>query len=183
MPLLVHLIKKADVLIESFRPGVLAKMGLSIPQLRAINRRLIVASITGFGQKGPNKNRAGHDLNYMALSGCLNPPFPPFAKGGLGGVFPPPTIQYADLVGGGLFAALSIVSALYRRGKKGKGISLDISMTDSMIFVNLANLMMSQEGRGEGNILGGMLARYRIYQTSDKKYVALAALEDKFWSR
>ncbi|MBI2339764.1 MAG: CoA transferase [Deltaproteobacteria bacterium] len=165
----VRHVKKADILIESFRPGVLKKMGFSISQLHKINRRLIVASITGYGQKGPNKNRAGHDLNYMALSGCLNPPQPPY-------------IQYADLVGGGLFAALAIISALYQRGKKGNGAHLDISMTDSMIFLNLANLILIQ-GPMAPNILSGILARYRVYPTSDGKFVALAALEDKFWNR
>ncbi|MBI4411354.1 MAG: CoA transferase [Deltaproteobacteria bacterium] len=164
---LKSLVKKADVLIESFRPGVLAKMGLSPAGLLKINRKLVVASITGFGQKGPNRNRAGHDLNYLSMAGLLNAEMPP--------------VQYADLVGGGLFAALSIVSALVRRGKQGKGGLIDISMTDSMIFLNLAGLMMAQSGVKE-NILSGILARYRIYETSDQKRVVLAALEDKFWN-
>ncbi len=164
---IISLIKKSDVLIESFRPGVLAKMGWPLKKIHRFNPKLIVASITGYGQKGFFSNKAGHDLNYMALAGLLN------EKGVL------PSIQWADLVGGGLMAALLITSHLARRHKK--GCHLDISMTDNMAFLGLGRIVMGQVGADSG-ILSGLLARYRLYKTKDGGCVALAALEDKFFN-
>lgn len=165
------LLKKGDVLIESFRPDVMKRLGFSPSQLKKINPQLIIASITGFGQTGPNRDKAGHDLNYLSLAGILNSP-------------ECPSIPFSDLVGGGLWGAFSVMTALFQRQKSKKGAHLDISMTDSMIFLGLGNLVMSQLGMNfQQNILSGILARYRIYKTKDHGFVSLAALEDKFFSR
>lgn len=164
----VRLLKNADVLIESYRPGVLARLGFSNGVLRDLNPHLVVASLTGFGQTGPLKNKAGHDLNYLSLSGML--------EGGR-----VPLTQWSDLVGGGLFAALQIVAAL--RGKKPARpfTHLDISLTHNMMFLGLARLTMAQLGLSIP-LLEGTLARYRTYETADGKFVALAALEAKFYN-
>lgn len=165
------LIKKTDVLIESFRPGVLKRLGWPLSRLKKINPRLVVASITGYGQTGSNRKKAGHDLNYLSLSGLINPP-------------EMPVTQWADLVGGGVMGALAILSALYYRKqtKNRKGLHLDISMTDAMNFVGLPLFILGQFGESL-RILSGALARYNIYKTSDGKFISLAALEEKFWRR
>lgn len=163
------LIKRSDVLLESFRPGVMSRLGFSYNKLKKINPKIILASISGFGQRGPNSHRAGHDLNYLSIAGVLSPP-------------ENPSIQWSDLVGGGLWGALSILVALYQRKKTKKGTYLDISMTDGMTFLNLGNIVMSQLGTPL-NILSGVLARYHVYKTADGEYVSLAALENKFWNR
>ncbi len=172
-----HLVRKADVLIESFRPGILSSMGWSVKTLHKINPRLIIVSITGYGQTGANKMKAGHDVNYLAMSGILSK--------GAASVAPTLSgIQWADLVGGGMFGALAIVSALLQRGKKGQGKHLDVSMTDNMKYFVGAPLAAHQ-GRASPapTILSGALARYNIYKTSDDRFVALGALEEKFWNR
>lgn len=162
-----NLVQKTDVLIESFRPGVFKKMGYSFSQLKKINSKIILASISGFGQKGGNSHLAGHDLNYMSLSGMLHSPLTPH-------------VQLADLVGGGLWGAFSILASLLQQKKTRQAIHLDISMTDAMSFLGLGNMILGQMGVSQ-NILTGILARYRLYATKDQKFVCLAALEDKFW--
>lgn len=164
--ILLRLISEADVFIESYRPGVFKRIGFSYAMLSRKNRRLVMASITGFGQKGPNRNKAGHDLNYMALSGQLP-------------THQVPQVQWADLVGGSLWAAIAILSALVDR-KRGR--YLDISMTDSMSFMGLADLILAQMGI-QKTVLNGLVARYQVYETLDGRWLALAALENKFWNR
>ena len=166
---ILDLVRKSDVVIESFRPGVLKRLRLSFRDLKRVNRRLIVASITGFGQTGPNRDRAGHDLNYVSLAGVP-------------GLQQVPSLQWADLVGGGIMGALSIVSALRGDKKKRMACHLDISMTDAMIFCGMGPVVLSQTGENL-DLLTGRVGRYQIYRTSDGRYVSLAALEDKFWNR
>ncbi len=164
------LVKKSDVVIESFRPGVMDRLGFSWKKLEKINPRLILASITGYGQKGKFSKKAGHDLNYLSMAGLVDPPSIS-------------SIQWADLAGGGLFGALQIMTALWQRQKEGKGVHLDVCMTDNMISIGaLKRLKMGGE-TGWSDLLTGKLARYRIYKTSDEKWMALGALEDKFWNR
>lgn len=164
-----ELVKKSDVVIESFRPGVLKRLGLSFNDLKKVNRRVIVASITGFGQTGPNRDKAGHDLNYVSLAG-------------IPGLDKVPSLQWADLVGGGIMGALSIVAALGVQKSRRRAVHLDISMTDSMIFCGLGPILLSQTGENL-DVLSGVVGRYQIYRTSDDRLVSLAALEDKFWNR
>ena len=162
-----QLIKKADVFLESSRPGVLTKRGLGFAQLKQLNKKLMYVSLTGFGQKGPNSSKAGHDINFMALAGVLNSQIMP-------------SIQWADLAGGGLWAASSILAAL--QNSKRKALHLDISMTDTLQYFNWVHLMMAQTGK-VFDTFSGVLARYRLYRTSDGRQMALGALEPKFWNR
>lgn len=165
---LLTLIKDADVVLESFRPGVMKKLGFSFKKLSKINSKIILASITGYGQTGQNRHLAGHDLNYMALAGLISSE-------------QVPSMQWADFVGGGVWGALAIVLAILNRSKNKKAIHLDISMTDAMIYMGLAHLVIPQLG-GSLEAITGKLARYRLYETKDHRFVALAALESKFWN-
>lgn len=159
------LVKKCDVLLESFRPGVMDKLGFSFQRLKKSNPKIILASITGFGQQGTYRDKAGHDLNYMSLSGLLNPPVIP-------------TMQWADYVGGGMMGVIPILAAL--QGKKRKACHLDISITDSMKICGLGAQALAIAGE-DISILTGKVGRYQIYETADGRFVALAALEEKFW--
>lgn len=176
--LLEKLLETADVVVESFRPGVLERLGLGIDRLRRDFPQLVVASITGYGQSGPRKDDAGHDANFLALSGLLD-------RNGRRGEAPHvPGFQVADLGGGALYAALGIVSALYRREQSDEGTHLDLSMTEGALsFLAPAVARRSVGGgseRGAGMLSGG-LPGYRVYPTSDDRYLAVAALEPKFW--
>jgi len=165
---LTKLIKQSDVLIESFRPGVLEKLGWPIKTLHKINSKLIIASITGYGQTGPLKNRAGHDSNYLGYAGLIQ-------------IDKLHEIQWADLVGGGMAAALNILAALWQRQKRPqRGRHLDISMTDTMSFMNMAPILLAQLGL-HSSLITGALARYRLYKTMDERILCVAPLEKKFW--
>lgn len=166
--ILKKLILKSDVLVESFRPGVMGRLGLAAGAVHKINPRIVYASITGYGQRSLHSRKAGHDLNFMAASSFLN-----HVPGGV------PGYQFADFVGGGLFAALMIQAALMEPGKKRKRV--DISMTDVLVYLKGHHLFS-----GKPVDLGpieGRWARYQVYRTRDKKWVVLGALEDKFWHR
>jgi len=174
----LRLVDGADVVVESFRPGVMAKLGLSYDVLAARNPRLVMCSISGFGQTGPYVERAGHDLNYIALAGVL-------AMGGAADGAPAmPGVQIADLAGGALWAATAILGALVGRYRTGRGAHLDISMTEGALSLLTAELGNQDCGarptRGTETLNGG-LAGYSIYATSDGRYLAVAALEPKFW--
>lgn len=166
---ILKLVKKADVLVESFRPGVMKTMGLDYAKLKKINPKLVYASITGFGQEGVLSHQAGHDLNFLAASGmmALHDKVPQYQAG--------------DFVAGGLMAAFAIQSALMERAKTRQGRYLDVSMTEGLSFL-AQHLHFSTHGAELGAIQG-VLARYQIYATSDGKRVALAAFEEKFWQK
>jgi crotonobetainyl-CoA:carnitine CoA-transferase CaiB-like acyl-CoA transferase len=167
-----------DVLLEQFRPGVLERLGLGHATLRATNPRLIVCSLTGYGQSGPLALRAGHDLNYLARSGLLGFQGPEGA---------PPTVpgfQLAD-VSGGMWSVVAILAALAERAQTGEGRVLDIAMTDGVVgFAPLAMsaaLMGAAAARGEDTLSGG-IAPYMTYVSKDDHPMTLAALEPKFWA-
>ena len=176
---LIPLIARADVILEQFRPGVMARLGLDYATLAAINPRIIYCSITGYGQTGPKRDVAGHDLNYIGDTGLLalsmgTPEVP---------VIPPALI--ADIAGGTYPAVLNILLALQERSRSGKGRHLDIAMTD-----NLFTFMYWAMGQGQaaddwpGNATGlvaGGTSRYRLYPARDRRMVAVAAIEQKFW--
>ena len=171
---------KADILIEQFRPGVMERLGLGPVALRAINPRLIYVSITGFGQTGPRADLAGHDLNYQALNGVL-------AQGlEQGKPAPLPPALIADIAGGAYPAIMNILLALRQRDQTGLGCHLDIAMTDNAAtfawFTAAASAAGDAAVAGEGALLTGGSPRYRIYPTSDGWFVAVGALEDKFWT-
>ena len=176
--LLRALAATADVLVESFRPGVIARMGLDLGALRAAHPRLITASISGYGQQGPHALRAGHDLNYLARAGLL----------GLWGPAdrPPqvPAAQLADVAGGALPAAIGILAALMERNQTGMGRHLDISMTRGVMALGAVGLAQAAAGdespRGAGFLTGGAPC-YRCYATADGRFLALGALEPAFF--
>ena len=174
----LRLVARADVVVESFRPGVMAKLGLGYDALAAANPAVIVCAISGFGQTGPYVERAGHDLGYIALAGVL-------AMGGAAGGAPMmPGVQIADLAGGALWGATAILAALVGRHRTGRGAHLDISMTEGALALTAAELgnlaCGSHPTRGVETLNGG-LACYGIYRTRDDRYLAVGALEPKFW--
>jgi crotonobetainyl-CoA:carnitine CoA-transferase CaiB-like acyl-CoA transferase len=177
------LAKHYDVLVESFRPGVLDRLGVGHEVLAKENPRLIFCSISGYGNTGPDRLKAGHDLNYIARSGAL-------AYGGADGGPPAmPGVQMADIGGGSLFAIIGILAALHERHTSGKGRFVDVSMTDgSMAFLHMhlaARLLMGSEGtplaRGREALNGGY-ACYGLYRTSDDRWLAVGSLEPKFFA-
>jgi len=177
--LLLRLAGKVDVIVEGFRPGVLARLGCGPAKLLQANPRLIVCSITGFGQTGPWRDRAGHDIGYLALAGVL-------ARCGTGALPQLPGVQLADLFGGSQSAVVAILAALLERNQTGKGAHLDVSMTEGVmgfLLPHLGALAAGQapQARGE-DVLGGAMPCYRVYPCKDGA-MALGALEPKFWQR
>jgi crotonobetainyl-CoA:carnitine CoA-transferase CaiB-like acyl-CoA transferase len=175
---LLRLVRDADVLLESFRPGVLDRLGVGYERLRQENPRLVYCAITGYGQTGPYTQRAGHDMNYLGLVGLL----------GLTGAKDGPPVQaagqIADLGGGALMAAFGIMAALYERERSGEGQLVDVSMADGALsWLAMVAARYFAEGRApqRGELeLAGALACYRPYRCSDG-WVSLGALEPKFW--
>lgn len=177
--LLARLLATADVLVESFRPGVLDRLGFGKERLQEQFPELVVCSITGYGQSGQKRDHAGHDINYLALSGLLN------ANGSADGPPQVPGFQVADIAGGALYGALGVVSALYRRTKTRQGAYLDISMTEGAMSLMIPTIARhaagSKDARGQGMLSGG-LPSYQIYATADGRHLAVGALEPKFWN-
>ncbi len=175
----MRLIRDADVFIESFRPGQVDRWGIGYAALRAINPRLVYCSLSGYGQSGPYKDRAGHDLNYIALNGLLA------ANGAAGGPPIPPAVQIADL-SGGMLAAISILAALISRDKAGAGQYLDVSLFDGALswagtMIGGAYAAGKPTVRGEMQLNGGM-ACYNVYETRDGQFITIGAIEPHFWS-
>jgi crotonobetainyl-CoA:carnitine CoA-transferase CaiB-like acyl-CoA transferase len=176
---LLAMVESADVVIESFRPGVIDRLGVGYEALRQRNPKIVLCSISGYGQSGPYRERAGHDLNYIALAGVL-------ALGGEAGGTPAlPGVQIADLAGGALWAVTGILGALYGRQQTGEGTHLDISMTEGAMALALPHLGYLDCGgptptRGTGLLNGGW-ASYRVYRTSDGRHLSVGSLEPKFW--
>jgi crotonobetainyl-CoA:carnitine CoA-transferase CaiB-like acyl-CoA transferase len=174
-----RLAAKADVLMEGFRPGVVHRLGIDYDTVNNINPGIIYCSITGYGQNGTYRNRAGHDVNFMAYSGVLDlmgePDRPPSI----------PVVQVADIAGGGMNAAIGILLALFAREKTGKGQYIDISMTDGMISLLSLDLFLYQHTgevpkRGEST-LSHRYAFYNTYETADGRYISIGAVENRFW--
>lgn len=174
------LIADADVLVEQFRPGVMARLGLGYEALSQLNKRLIYCSITGYGQTGPQKDKAAHDLNYVAESGMLSLVSSVDGSPGL----PPALI--ADIGGGSYPAILNILMALLQRVRTSEGCHIDISMADNvlpfMYWAIAQQELTSVAPVPGGEITTGGTARYRIYRTADDRYLAAAPIEDRFWS-
>jgi alpha-methylacyl-CoA racemase len=172
------LAREHDVVLESFRPGVLDRLGVGYEALRAENPRLVWCAITGYGQDGPYRDRSGHDMNYLGLVGLLamqgERDGPPVQGGG----------QIADLGGGALMAAFGVLAALRERDRSGEGQFVDISMADgalSWLAMDAAALLAGGDVPRRGaSVLNGGLVCYRPYQCADG-WVTLGALEPKFW--
>ena len=173
------LVRTADVLIESFRPGVMDRLGLGYTVAHAVNPKLIYVALTGYGQSGAMRDAAGHDINYLAVSGALD------LIGPGGGAPVVPNIQIADIAGGGMQAATGVLLALVARGRSGEGQFVDVSMTRGA--ANLTALPLAQfratgeEPRRGAGILSGEYACYTVYRCRDGRFVAVGALEPKFW--
>ena len=175
----LKLAQTADVVVESFRPGTMQRLGLSYETLHASNERLIYVSITGYGQDGPWAAMAGHDINYLALGGALE------GNGACGGPPAIPGIQIADLAGGAMQAVTGVLLALAARAKTGRGQAVDVSMVDGvacLLPVALGFHAATGElpARGDG-VLTGRYACYRVYEAADGRWIAVGALEPKFW--
>jgi crotonobetainyl-CoA:carnitine CoA-transferase CaiB-like acyl-CoA transferase len=175
----LELAKRADVVVEGFRPGVMDRLGIGYETLKEINPRLVYCAITGYGQDGPYRGKAGHDVNYIGIAGLL----------GVNGMKdgPPiiPGVQIADLAGGSMHAVIGILLALQARQRTGEGQMVDVSMMDgslAMMFVPFAAYLANgtQPERGAQG-LSGRYACYQVYETKDGRYLALGALEPKFW--
>jgi alpha-methylacyl-CoA racemase len=176
---LVPLLRKADVLVEQFRPGVMERLGLGYAAVRQLNPRIVYCSISGYGQQGPRAGEAGHDINYLAATGLLALQPGPIDRP----VVPPALV--ADIGGGTMPAVINILLGLRQRDATGEGVYLDIAMTDAMFtFAWYAYAIGQATGTypGPGEIrLVGASPRYQLYPTRDGKLVACGALEQKFW--
>jgi crotonobetainyl-CoA:carnitine CoA-transferase CaiB-like acyl-CoA transferase len=168
-----------DVVVEQFRPGVMDRLGLGYDALRKLTPKLVYCAITGYGQTGPRRDRAGHDLNYIGDAGLLA-----LSSGAPGARTVPPGL-IADIAGGAYPAVMNILLALRQRDLTGEGSFLDVSMTESLYpFMFWALAQQSVAGttpRGGGELLSGGSPRYQLYETADGKLAAVAALEQKFW--
>jgi crotonobetainyl-CoA:carnitine CoA-transferase CaiB-like acyl-CoA transferase len=176
---LTPLLARADILLEQFRPGVMARLGLGYEALRAINPRLIYCSISGYGQSGPRADEAGHDINYIGNTGLLD-----LQPGPVQAPVVPPMLA-ADIAGGSFPAVINILLALRAREQNGQGCHIDIAMTDAMFTFAWYALALGEAGGhfpkpGELSLVGGS-PRYQLYATKDGKLVACGAIEQKFW--
>jgi alpha-methylacyl-CoA racemase len=176
---LLRLVGTADVVLESFRPGVMDRLGVGYERLREQNPGLVYCAITGYGQDGPSRDRPGHDINYLGLNGVLG------LTGEAGGPPVSAAAQIADLGGGALMAVAGILMALHERTRSGQGQLVDCSMFDgSLSFLAMLAGEMLADGsvprRGELRLAGALVC-YRPYRCADG-YVTLGALEPKFWA-
>lgn len=176
-----RLVDKADVLLEGFRPGVVNRLGIDYDTVKKINPKIIYCAITGYGQTGPCRSRVGHDVNFLGYAGVLDligePDRPPSIPG----------VQFADLAGGGMNAAIGILLSLLAREKTAKGQYIDISMTDGMVSLLPLTLFlrqrMEQEPKRGETLLSHRYAFYNTYETFDGRHISIGAVENRFWKR
>ena len=173
------LMARADVLVEQFRPGVMARLGLDYASVSAINPRIIYCSITGYGQTGPRRDVAAHDVNYIAESGLLS-----LSMGTLSHPVLPPAL-IADIAGGAYPAVMNIMFALRERERTGSGRHLDVSMSDNLFTLTywaLGRGFATEQWPGNGtDLVTGGSPRYQLYQTRDGRMLAVGAIEQRFW--
>lgn len=173
------LVKEYDVVLEQFRPDVMDRLGIGYEALKAINPKIIYCAITGYGQTGPYKDRAGHDLNYLAIAGISS-----YSKRKEQAPIPQ-GIQIADVAGGSLHSVIGILTALHHRQRTGEGQMIDISMTDCAFALNgmsgAGTLAGNDVPTSESHLLNGGTF-YDYYQTSDGRYLSVGSLEPKFFS-
>ncbi|MFQ5514422.1 MAG: CaiB/BaiF CoA transferase family protein [Myxococcota bacterium] len=179
--LFLRLAERADVLIESFRPGVMARLGLGYDDVRSVNERIVYCSTSGYGQSGPYASWAGHDLNYLALGGYLHCS----GRAAEGGpALPGATI--ADAAAGGMHAALAILAALLRREREGTSTYLDVAVTDGVLSLMSLHvdehLATGVEPGPRHDLLTGRYACYDLYPAADGRWLAVAAIEPAFFA-
>jgi len=177
----LRLATRADVVVESFRPGVVTRLGIGYADVRRHNPRIVYCSTSGYGQQGPRARWAGHDLNYLAVSGYLD------CSGRRADGGPPlPGATVADGAAGGMHAAIAILAALLRRGQSGEGEYLDVAVADgalSLMALAVDEHLATGEPFGPGHdILTGRYACYDTYAARDGRWLAVAAIEPAFWA-
>ena len=177
--IVMRLVERSDILVEGFRPDVMARLGLGYDEVRAVNPKIVYCAITGYGHDGPFVQLGGHDINYQSYAGILEQSAAPEGKPH------PGNFPIADLAGGALSAAMSILAALFDAQRSSKGRFLDVSMTDCALALNSGPLAaLNTYGRTipPGNdVLTGGLPCYGTYATADGRHLAVGALEPKFW--
>ena len=177
----LELSKDADVIVEGFRPGVVDRLGIGYETIQAINPRIVYCAITGYGQSGPYRDRAGHDLNYCATAGISDQIGPAEGDPVI------PNIQIGDLLGGSLSAVMGMLAAVIDAQRSGLGRYVDVAMTDCAmahaLFPLISQLSQGYAAPRGQDMLSGALPCYSIYETADARYMAVGALEKKFWER
>ncbi|WP_371323604.1 CaiB/BaiF CoA-transferase family protein [Dechloromonas sp. ZY10] len=175
----LRLARDADVIIESFRPGVVDKLGIGYQTVAALNPRIVYCAISGYGQDGPYRDLAGHDINYLGYAGVLG------QIGRDGGDPAIPNFQIADLLGGALTATTGILAAVIEAQRSGHGRHVDVAMTDSVLaHTYFTMLRLDQFGHSApagGDVLSGGVPCYAVYRCRDDRHMAVGALEGKFW--
>jgi len=179
----LRLARDADVIFEGFRPGVVDKLGIGYETVRAINPRIVYCAITGYGQTGPWADHAGHDINYLATAGLLDQIG---THDGTGSGAPAiPNLQVGDLLGGALTPLLGVLAAVIGAKATGQGSHVDVAMTDAVlahtIFPLVTTLAYGQPAPRGADLLTGGVPCYGVYRTADGRYLAVGALEPKFW--
>jgi alpha-methylacyl-CoA racemase len=175
-----RLLEKADAVFEGYRPGVMEKLGLGPKQCMAVNPRLVFGRMTGWGQTGPLANAAGHDINYISLTGSLH------AIGHNGRKPVPPLSLVGDFGGGAMFLAFGMVSALLESQRSGQGQVVDAAMTDGSALLMAVFHSLDAQGQWNNergnNLLDGGAPFYDVYETSDGKYVSIGSIEPQFYT-
>ena len=176
-----RLVVDADIVLEGFRPGVMQRLGVGYEALATVKPSLVYCALSGYGQTGPYRDKAGHDLNYLALSGGLHHNRAHDSGPAIG------TVQTADIAGGALSAATAILAALLDAKLNGRGRFLDVAMADGALALNVYALSLLNQRREEpasgAELITGGAACYQVYATQDQRYLAVGALEQKFWQR
>lgn len=177
----LKLVGSAQIVVEGFRPGVMERLGVGYETCKSANRAIVFCSISGYGQDGPLKHKAGHDINYLSYAGVLD------QMGAAGGDPVLANIQIADILGGAVVPAMTILAALVDAQRSGEGRQIDVSMTDAVFAHNYQALAaVVRQGkalpRGE-DLLSGREPCYGVYRCADGKHMAVGALERKFWER
>ena len=174
-----RLAREGDVILEGFRPGVTARLGIDYESIKKINEKMIYCSVTGYGQDGPYRNMVGHDVNYLSFGGVLG------LNGEAGGDPVIPPIQVADMAAGGMNAALGIMGALIARQRTGRGQYIDISMLDGIVamlpFPVSLLWGLGQNPRRGDTLLSGRYPCYSVYETREGGFISIGALEPRFW--
>lgn len=175
----MRLARTADIVVESFRPGVVDRLGVSYEHVKAVNPKIIYCAISGYGQTGPYRNLAGHDLNYCAYAGFVD------QNGPTGGDPVIPNFQVADILGGAVVPLMGILAALFDAQRTGQGRYVDAAMSEGVLTHNvqaLSALVTQGQPKPMGaDLLSGREACYNVYRTKDGKHMAVGALEAKFW--
>ncbi|MBI1395391.1 MAG: CoA transferase [Betaproteobacteria bacterium] len=175
----LDLARTAHVVVEGFRPGVVDRLGVGFESVRAVNAGIVYCSISGYGQTGPYRGLAGHDLNYCSFAGFTDQAGTPDGRPAI------PNFQVADILGGALVPAMGILAALFDAQRTGQGRHVDVAMTEGVLAHNVqalsATVLRGRPDPAGRDLLSGGEACYNVYRTSDGRHMAVGALEPKFW--